>query len=290
MRADRINQGVSKIDAIILAEEAAARVAHELSRLPQADAEDVYCEARLAALELLLTCGGKQLAPTRLYRQVRSRVAAKLRTSAQWPGLKDEAQTNARHDKVERLEFDADLDLLPPLYAAVIRLRYLEGAEWQGICDMLGIAEPFAHYLARAGLEMLAGNFSRLSAQDFSGIQPLDEEEFLREARAALTDALGRGLPAAVAVLGAASASAVHAAAQKLCQCVRFSDVVGWYEGWIAIVAPRTGEDGAEALLARLLAIAEECTGLRWRAGHAMAPGDGKVLATLLQVAVRRAA
>jgi len=268
--------------------EAAARRAAESA--PEHLREDAFAQGRLHGL--LIISRDRAVSRERLTqlisRHIERWVAARLRT----PSVisLSEMPDTAAPDSNPALR--AAIQHIPLPFAAVAWRHIIDGAPLDVVAEEIGLALPFVRYLFRRALDMLVG------ASDIPGSGPagdvtlageLSEQTFAAEVRAELARARRRGYSVGLIILhGPGSAAAQRQAVEALLHNVRALDAVGWLDGTPAVLMPHLSAADAPAVAGRLAAAATAAAVLRWSAGWAVSPTDGRTLPALLSAAQAR--
>ncbi len=265
------SQAVARVEAI--ARELAASSPHELR-------EEVFAQARLHGLSVVR--GAPDVSAQRLRqlmdRHVR-RWLAKWRRASDARALVPEPEDQA----IAR----AAVRELPMPYAAVAWRCLVEGASIGTVAEETGLADPLVRYLLDRAVDLLAGKPEHLG--QVAG--ELAERAFVAEVRSELARAKRRGHSVGLIVLrGPASPAAQRRAMEIVVRSVRALDIVGWLDGWPAVVMPHLSTTAAPEVALRIASAAAAATQARWQAGWALRPDDGQTLPALLAAAERRLA
>ncbi len=274
--------------AYAVVERLAARVVDQWSALDAPDREELLCEARLVGLEMLAAAAptGDPVSRAALRARMSRRVRRCLPLAQASPTACPEPAPG--HD--DPGEVAALTEGLPAAYAAAVRLRVVEGADWQALEAELGVARPFATYLVEEGLRLLVAEERPEPSLPGPSAALLSPGDFLAEARAELATALRRRYPVALVVAIPARPEEVRAVAACLCRHVRGGDLLGLLDEGPALLAVHAGAEAAQAILARLRQAVLREMALVTRGGYAVAPRDGRSLPALIAAALRAAA
>ena len=280
----RAEPGITFSDNQLRAVEAAARRA--AASAPEQLREDAFAQGRLHGLTAISRdpSVSRERLTQLISRHVDRWVAAQLRAPSA-ASLSDVADVAAA-DPDPALR--AAIQRLPLPFAAIAWRHIIDGAPLDVIAEETGLALPFVHYLFHRAVDMLAGASEApayaSAAAPLAG--ELSEETFAAEVRAELARARRRGHTVGLIILrGPGSAAAQRRAIEALLRNVRALDAVGWLDGAPAVLMPHLSAADAPGVAARLSAAATEAAVLRWSAGWAVSPADGRTLPALLAAA-----